>query len=409
MTTRTARMMLYRLAMAGILSVTLFCLTQQRARATEEERLDGYALLERGWVERAIETFETQLAIQPTDLSARLGWSQAQEQAGNLEAAWQGYQRVLQQQPVDETSLRAIGRMGAYRPEWQAAGVDSLTQLLERDPDDIAVRSQRARLLFYQGNLLAARDDYDRVLPHDASPETQLLAAQVYTYSNEAAVARDLFEQLQAAGVNVTGDAAFAYAEALRATGQASEAVSLLEQLQRTGETTLATVDLGLALARAYLSDQQYEQALAVIEDLPASTPALPQARLLTELGAATATPDLQQRGIALYQQVLATPEVSLALQAEVADVFSGWSALRSQATDLYRSVIAQNPDHVSANLWFASQDVQSGRPVSALRRLEALQQRLPVDEQAQVRQRQRQISQMLQRQRGFHPSWERY
>ncbi|MBE7380070.1 MAG: tetratricopeptide repeat protein [Leptolyngbya sp. SIO1E4] len=304
----------------------------------------GYDFLERGWVDDAIRQFQQAVQQQPQSVSAQLGLAIAYQRAGQDANAWQRYQQVLALDPNNRSALAAVGELGGYRAEWQAAGINALTTLLQLEPQDQAARAQRALLLGYQGRFTEAIADYEIVLAANPTAETILGAAQIYTYSGNYPEGLVLFERYLATGEPLSEAAATAYAQTLQAAGRSTEAIELLEtRLQADPES----IQLRAALAMAYQSNQQTETALSTIaplRDRPDAT--LPLARALSQIARQSEDASLYREAVALYQQALAaTPNPSRGFITEVADVLSEDPATQTEALQLYDQLLAETPD----------------------------------------------------------------
>ncbi len=334
----------------GSLSLSFSAMAQSTSAGVSE----GYMLLNRGWVNDAIATFQRILRSNPNSLAARLGLAIAYQKAGQDSNAWTAYQQVLKQDPNNRTALKAVGLLGSYRPEWQARGIDALTTLLQITPNDAVVRAQRALLYGYQGRLTEAIADYQLLLQSAPQPEVLLGAAQIYTYSGNYFQALNLFKRYQATGRVIPDNAVTAYATALRQTGQAEEAIQILTvRLRQRKQLDTTTTELRTALALAYQANHQPEQAIVVLNALRNQPEAaLPLARALSELARQSENTALYQEAIALYRQVLQkTPGASPGLIIEVADVMSESSVYRAEALQLYQQAIQQQPDNASLKI----------------------------------------------------------
>jgi tetratricopeptide (TPR) repeat protein len=314
----------------------------QRSPQTTE----GYALLEKGWVNDAIAAFQAALRQQPNSPEARLGLAIAYQRAGRDADAWNAYRAVLAVRPNDGAALAAIGELGGYRPEWQADGIAALSQLLGQNPENVAARRQRALLYGYQGRFSQAIADYEPLLAQNPAPETLLGAAQVYAYSGDYPAALALFERYGSVGA-VPPQALPAYALALRESGAVPAAIALLEPALRGPEPT---ADLRVALAIAYDASGQSDRALALLEPLgDAPGDRLARARVYSAIARRQQNAALFEQALDLYRQVLAaTPAPSYGLRGEVADGLSEGPATLAEAQALVQQLAEENPALVS-------------------------------------------------------------
>ncbi|NER78366.1 MAG: tetratricopeptide repeat protein, partial [Leptolyngbya sp. SIO1D8] len=301
---RRLMMALQALYLAAGLTLIYGLETAPRAIAQASSIQAGYEFLERGWVDDAIRQFQQAVQQQPQSVNARLGLAIAYQRAGQDDNAWQAYQQVLNLEPNNRQALAAIGELGGYRSEWQATGIEALTTLLEVAPQDQSARAQRALLLGYQGRFVEAIADYEIVLVANPNLATLRDAAQIYTYSGNYSQALILFERYLATGEPLTEGAVTAYAQALQEAGRSAEAIEILNrQLQAAPDS----IQLRSALAVAYQSNQQTEEALQVLAPLSDRPEAvLPRARALSQIARQSGNTALYQEAVGLYRQALA-------------------------------------------------------------------------------------------------------
>jgi cellulose synthase operon protein C len=345
----------------------------------------GYTQLSQGLVDQAIATFERVLQQSPDALEAKLGLAIGYLRAGKDEAAWNAYQKVLAQDGRNRLALQAVGKLGGFRPTWQATGIAALTTLLEIDPSDRDARAQRALLLTYQGRFSDAIGDYQGVLQVANPPAEALLgAAQAYTYGGNPAKGLELFQRYRSVTGNaIVKDSAIAYARALRETGDPNQSISVLEKVLPTTLNDFALQVRG-ELSQSYLASGQAALALGVLDPLRGSAAGrLPLARALNEIGKQTARPDLRNEAAQLYLESLQEKGTGdIALTREVADVLSGMPGQQSMALQLYRQLVQQNPgDRILAIRSLVLESRVGGMPQAVMQQqLRALLQPFPSD-----------------------------
>jgi tetratricopeptide (TPR) repeat protein len=310
---------------------------------------EAFTLLRQGRVMDAIAAFGQALRRYPQSLQAKLGLAIAYRRQGMITQAWQAYQDVLEQDPNNILALKSIGLLGSYRPEWQVQGIEALTTLLNLSPNDTEARGLRALLYGYQQRFTEALADYQIVLQRNPMPEVLLGAGETYTNSGNPQQGLALFNRYeQATGKQITGYSAIAYARALRETGNPSQAVQVLEaQLRASKKLDDLAIQTRAALSLSYLANQQLTEALAVLEPLQGIPDAvLPLARSLNEIRVQTNNPALSEPVATLYRQALRqNPNPSPRLVREVADIFSGLPQERQTALQLYRQLVASQPN----------------------------------------------------------------
>lgn len=308
------------------------------------------SLFKQGLVNQAIAAFQQALRSNPNSLEAKLGLAQAYQKAGKDAEAWAAFGRVLEQDPNNKPALQAVGLLGSYRSEWQVRGIEALNTLLNQNPNDTQARAQRGLLLGYQGRYAEAFADYQIAL-QNPTPETLLGAAQVYTYSGDAQQGLAFFQRYQATGKAIPIYQIPAYAQALRETGNSSQAIQVLRQaLGQSSKFPGTEVEIRSALAQAYAANGQISEALEALQPLRGRQNAqLPLARALTTIGRKQQRSDLYAEGVEIYNSVLAsTSQPSPALVREVADVLSEVPSQRAQALALYQQVAAAQPNNKS-------------------------------------------------------------
>ena len=188
----------------------------------------AYTLLNRGLVDDAIAAFQRAIRSYPQSIEAKVGLAIAYRRAGRDADAFQAYERVVEQDPNNRLALKTLGLLGGYRAEWQERGIIALTTLLTLEPNDLEARAQRALLLGYRGRFAESLADYQVVLQNNPTPDVILGAAQIYTYTGNAQQGLELFNRYRALGRTITGNAAIAYARALRETGNPTQAIAIL-------------------------------------------------------------------------------------------------------------------------------------------------------------------------------------
>ena len=308
----------------------------------------GYEFLEKGWVDAAVEAFDQALQQDSASAKARLGLAIAYQRNGQIEAAWQKYQSVLQINPAQPDALRAVGTMASYRPEWQRQGIIALARLLKQQPGDLAIRQRRALLYFYQGQLDEALEDYEVVLAREDARqrwtnEDLLGAAQVLTYRDRPTQALTLFNRYQQQFGSIPDSSTLANARALYKTGRAEQAISILSarlaalqarlDVEASSESTAEPIaestavqpeQFQLELIQAHLANQQPEQALGIYEHLVQQFPQrlplrirqLALAQTLEHLCSADVLEALQQHWTQLPGPPKARQELAQALVA---------------------------------------------------------------------------------------------
>ena len=312
---------------------------------------EGNRLLKKGWVNDAIKVFRRAVKANPQSIRANLGLAIAYKRAGNINAAWNSYQRVLQIEPNNQLALKTVGLLGTYRPDWQVGGIKALTTLLNGSPNDLQSRSLRAVLYYYQGRINDSVADYRILLTKNPTPEIIKGAAETYTYAGDYPKALELFNRYGSTGKSITGNAAIAYGRTLQKTGNATQAIELLEaQLGRSNTLDFFSVRIRSELSQAYLANQQQAEALAVLQPLRGRQDAvLLLAGALNEIRKRTNDPALAEEVAGLYQQALAdNPNPSASLLLQTADVFSGLPQGERVALQLYQQAAVKLPNDKS-------------------------------------------------------------
>lgn len=366
----------------------LLPLMAQPALAQSAAVQDAYTLLNQGLVNQAIPLFEQAVQSSPQSVQARLGLALAYEKAGRIDEAFAAYQPVIDLDPTNRTALLRLGILGGYRVEWQDQGIAALTQLLELNPTDLEARSQRGLLYSYQGRLAAAIADYEIVLQANPTPETLVGAAQAYAYNGNYERSLALFERYQSTGGRIEGNAATAYALALRETGNSAEAVQILErELNRIGELNGTTIRMRAELAVNYAAIGQVDRALLVLEPLRGRRDSrMILARSLIAMGRYSGDDNYTDQAIPLFKEILAQEQdyLTVAIGREIADVLTGFPQIeaRAYALEIYRQLLQQQPNDRSLQIAAAVLERDFGliSEVELRDQLEVSLQPLPAD-----------------------------
>ncbi|BAU41183.1 tetratricopeptide repeat protein [Leptolyngbya sp. O-77] len=362
------------------------------AQAVPSEVRRGYTLLNQGLVDQAIRVFQQVLRSDSQSLEAQLGLAIALRRAGRDADAFNAYRRVLELDPNNRLALLTVGVLGGFRPEWQAQGIEALNRLLTINPNDNEARAQRALLLGYQGRFAESLADYAIVLQNNPTPEAVLGAAEIHAYAGEYQRSLDLFNRYRATGRPIRGGQAIAYALALRETGSAGQAVEVLEaelrrfpqgspRESRTLDST--TIQIRSALASAYAANGQVNQAASVITPLRGRQDSrLALARALNDIARYSNSPAYAQEAIALYREVLQSPQLTVGMAREIADVLSGYPSEQAFALEIYRQLAQQQPTDVGLQVQVAVLERQVGLITNQTfqQRLQTYFQPLPAD-----------------------------
>ncbi|NJO42148.1 MAG: tetratricopeptide repeat protein [Cyanobacteria bacterium CRU_2_1] len=317
------------------------------AQAVPSSVREAYRLLGEGLVNQAIALFEETVQQYPRSIEARLGLAIAYRRAGRDADAFATYEQVLAIDSNNRLALLAIGVLGGYRAEWQTRGIAALDTLLTLDPGDTDARTQRALLYSYQGRFGEAIEDYELILQTNPILEAIVGAAQVYAYVGEYQRSLDLFSRYQTGGGQIEGGAAIAYALALRETGNPALAVQILqaEQRRQTSLTPLA-IQTRASLAVAYAANGQITEASTLLTPLRGRQDSrMILARALNDIGRYTGDPVFTQEAIALYQEVLRSPQLTVGLAREIADTLSSYPSEQQYALEIYRQLLQQQPN----------------------------------------------------------------
>ncbi|MEM6751661.1 MAG: tetratricopeptide repeat protein, partial [Cyanobacteria bacterium P01_C01_bin.38] len=312
----------------------------------------GNRLLKKGWVDDAIKVFRRAVKRNPQSLQANLGLAIAYKRAGNIDAAWDSYQRVLSIDPNNQLALKTVGLLGTYRPQWQVGGIKALSTLLNFSPNDFQARSLRALLYYYQGRINDSVADYQILLANNPTPEIILGAAETYTYAQNYTQALELFNRYLSSGKSLTStsNAAIAYGRTLQKTGNPTQAIEVLETQLRGNTSDSLMLTARAELSQAYLANNQQAQALDVLQPLRGRQDAvLLLAGALNEIRKRTNDSAIATEVANLYQQVLAdNPNPSASLLLQVADVFSGLPQGEEIALQLYEQAAVKLPNDQS-------------------------------------------------------------
>lgn len=376
------------LLLVALLNVTAWPALAQSIPTSVRE---GYTLLDADLVNQAIAQFTSAVQRYPQSIEARLGLAIAYRRAGRDAEALRAYETLLTLDANNRLALLSIGILGGYRAQWQERGIEALNQLLALNSGDREARAQRALLYGYQGRFAEAIGDYE-ILLRQAPTADALLgdvllgAAQVYTYSGDYGTSLDLFSQYQRQGGSITGDAATAYARSLRETGNAKQAVQILEaQLRQLRSLNGVAIRMRAELAVNYAASGQIDRANQTLDPLRTrSDSRMILARSLATIARYSGDTVYINEAIALYQDVLTrTPQyLTVSIGQEIADILSGYPQTQSYALAIYQQLVQQQPSDRSLQIQQALLQRQLGQISRAelQQRLTSALQPLPAD-----------------------------
>ncbi|PSB13691.1 hypothetical protein C7B76_18905 [filamentous cyanobacterium CCP2] len=308
---------------------------------------NGYTLLDQGLVNQAIDRFERAVEQFPESLEAQLGLAIAYRRAGRDADAFQAYEQAVAIDPTNRLALLSLGMLGGFRPEWQARGIAALTTLLQQNPDDTEARTQRALLYIYEGQFETALADYELVLQQNPSREAIGGAAQAHAYFGNYEESLTLFDRYLQGGGTLEGDAATAYARALRETGDATAAVQALEtQLRQQPTLTGPVIRMRAEQALNYAAIDRFDLATAMLVPLRGRSDArMVLGRTLIAIGRTYENAAFLEEGLSLFQAVAAEADTPTVLKREIAAVLAGFPQSQLTALNLYRQLVQAQPD----------------------------------------------------------------
>ncbi|HEY9639545.1 MAG TPA: tetratricopeptide repeat protein [Coleofasciculaceae cyanobacterium] len=349
---------------------------------------EAYTSLNRGWVNQAISIFEQATQQYPQLLEARLGLAIAYRRAGRDADSFQAYEQVLTIDPNNRLALLSLGTLGGYRAEWQERGIAALTNLLQKAPDDVEARTQRALLYVYQGQFDAAIQDYELILQKNPEPEAIAGAAQAYAYTRNYEQSLALFDRYRQAGGTLQGDAATAYARVLRETGNPTAAIqSLNAPLRQQSTLTGPVLRMRAEQAMNYAALGQLNQATVMLEPLRGRADArMVLGRTLIAIGRNSNNQAFLDEGIALFKSVAAGASGSTVVKQELADVLANFPASQMTALEVYRQLAQQQPENLGLQTQIAVLEYETGQLSEAdlLKHLAQMLQPIPSDQAQQ-------------------------
>ena len=206
-----------------------------RAQVTETERVRilagrGRAAYALGSYEKAFESFEEALELQPDLLQLREEYAQKLQSASFYERAEEQFRILLQKQPDRLLSHRQLVNLLLQTVQVEPA-VNHLESIVERFPDDFWVLSTLAQLQFWTGN-------YERALP--------IFRKALHVDPDDKALRLQYFDCLSAAG----------------------DWGEFIPEAERYVERYLEDYEVKLRLADAYIFSGRFREARALLSEL---------------------------------------------------------------------------------------------------------------------------------------------
>lgn len=313
---------------AGFLEASLASYRRAVANAprSPEARRDlGSLLAQLGRLDEAVDQYREALRLEPDVALNPFTLGLVLEAAGGEDEALGLIARAVELEPDYREFRRALASRLARRGQYDEARQHH-DHLLERDPADVEVRLERAKVRAQLGDLAGAFDDASQVLDQELRPRLQAMALQVIgevqARRGETAAARTTLTRALELDPDL-GDAHFALANLLGVTGDyaaAAERYRRVTELQPERSTAWLGEATALSLlGRGAEAAERLAAAVAQRPDDGVVTYAL--ARLLV----ASPDPEVRdgERGLALAERLFAaqkTPEhgelMALALAA---------------------------------------------------------------------------------------------
>lgn len=292
--------------------------------------------LRRGWVLRAIATYERVLEAYPGDASVWKELGAAEERQGRFDRAVRAYEQVLHLQPGDLEALSRLGLILSWKKSTWPRAIECLEAALRLDARDTANRRLLADLFSWSGQHRPAAAEYRKLIDGDPhNPELLLALARSLVWLQQGGEALPLFGEATAAGARLDQTSRHAHALALFQAGRYQEAEHEF-----------------VALAREYPLRADYRQTLADVRaelrDLPRrqAEAAMQRGR---DLYAAGETPE----AFAAFEAALANHE-DPDWRLEYADLLAAAGRSHEALRQLDRAGRSDRADRVRARIYAA-------------------------------------------------------
>lgn len=338
----------------------------------------------------AIAVFEKIVARNPADKESLLELARAQSYAQRAEAARASYLDYLKRWPQDrKVRLEYAGFLGWSKHPDEA--LEAYREVRKTEPHNVAATVGEARVLAWQGKLEQALELYNQALQrapnhydaihgkafallwlqrYDEAEKTFARANRIKPPDNDVKEAMRRIARWKADEPQRKKDAEIDVyrkpAEAAMARNDLPQAIELFHKA-----LTVAPGDpqLRLRLGQAYLWNQQWTEAIDLLEKLYVDHP--DQLSALAELGHAQAGNKQLDEAAKTYRSYLErSPEVAVRL--DLARVLS-WANHLEEARAEYQEILSKAPDNFEAGLGMAQVTSWQGKTAEALERYEAL------------------------------------
>ena len=340
-------------------------LTQKQPDSPIAHNLLGAAYLGQAELDKARAQFTRVLELQPDFVPAAINFGRLEERAGNMLAAKQRYQTIIDNNPNQPDALVAMAELAAAAKR----GVDGI-YLLDRAREHNP-RALKPRLLlgnFYLGQrnwreLLKVAQESQAIAPNNAVVLTQLGQAQRALGETDAAVAT-LNHLVEIRPDSPAAHYQLALAQAQSGSTQLAE-TSFAQTLSLSPEHLQAKLALGELKIRTGDLAAAYELAARVQSEHPKSAGgfALQGATLLAD--------EKPEQALALFQQAFEQERNGVLLNALYRTLLR--LERPRQAHVLLQQWLSDNPKDVAVRLQLGGDLLQSGDDPSAIAQYEKI------------------------------------
>lgn len=237
---------------------------------------NGYKFYNKGYISKAIPTFQQAVSAYPDNARAHLGLAlSAFKQGGdqNFEIAKIHFKQTLDLDPNNYEALTNLARILSWDPSARSEALHLYRRALAIKPNDKEVQYQLAEVLNWSGNNYEAAELFKPI--YDTDPNNPDIAVK---YANALANSGSYYESLPlykkgiSAKIRFDHYTALSYARALAKTGNSALAARIYTDVIELTKNDDEKINIKKELAAVLFDTGNYQEAIDVDSSIPAKT-----------------------------------------------------------------------------------------------------------------------------------------
>lgn len=256
--------------------VLIFCsllLASQPAFAKDPALVNtGFSQIKRGYIQKAIPTFQKATKLYPTNAKAHLGLAIAYQKQGdeqNTAKAIQAYRQVLELDSNNYTATKNLAQLLSWKPSTRYESLELFANARKMQPNDKEMLYNYAEALTWEGRTFEATDIFRGLLKDNPkSIDLNVKLANALSSSGKYEESLQYYQKALAAKYTFDTFSALKYAQALANTNNLCEAESIYQNLLKNERDAEALVNIQKEYSSALYNNNKYLEAIQIDQSI---------------------------------------------------------------------------------------------------------------------------------------------